>query len=493
MWRLRSIAIGCLAAGLLIDLGCTSDSRSGLPTGSPFSDPEARQSKGVPQGIATGDVTEHSALIWARTDGTELVQVEWWEAPASGPSLVPGLQAVTRTAAEPTSRAQDFTAKVLLTGLKPSTTYHYRVWTAPPEAMERFGEMARSSETGRFRTAPPPSQHRDVRFVWSGDLGGQGRCRAGEIGYPIFDEMRALEPQFMLFLGDTIYGDEQCEAPPNVYGSGFVATTVDEYRAKHRYQRGAVALRRFLTDIPVWVIWDDHEVRNNFSGPFDPHMPAGRQALLDYWPIHTPPDDPTRLHRILRYGADLELFILDTRQYRSRNQDSDGPAKTMLGAAQREWLIANVIKSTATWKVIATSVPLSNAKKGSPQIPGNDGWARGDDGTGFQHELITIIHSLLKQRVRNLVWLSGDVHYAAMFAYDPSGDGRPDFHEFIAGPLSARAGGLVPPPALFRPSQLYAETGFDNFGLVTANSQSFQVDIIDASGKVRHTHSVPAR
>ena len=78
------------------------------------------------------------------------------------------------------------------------------------------------------------------------------------------------------------------------------------------------------------MIWDDHDVRNNFAGPYDEQL-AGRQALREYWPIASPARDPHRLYRHVRYGADLELFILDTRQYRSRNADPDGPAKTMLG------------------------------------------------------------------------------------------------------------------------------------------------------------------
>ena len=101
---------------------------------------------------------------------------------------------------------------------------------------------------------------------------------------------------------------------------------------------------------------------NNFSGRYDPQMPMGRQALLEYWPNRTPADDPTRLYRQVRYGADLEIFILDTRQHRSRNADLDGPNKTMLGQTQLKWLLEGLTRSTAKWKLIATSVPLSNSK-----------------------------------------------------------------------------------------------------------------------------------
>jgi alkaline phosphatase D len=222
-------------------------------------------------------------------------------------------------------------------------------------------------------------------------------------------------------------------------------------------------------------------------------MPAGRQAFLEYWPIGTPPEDPVRLYRKFRRGADAEFFLLDTRQYRDRNADQDGPAKTMLGAAQRDWLIEGLIRSTATWKFIVTSVPLSNPKAGPAQMPGNDSWARAGDGTGFQTELRAIVNTILKNRVRNVVWLAGDVHYTQVNAYDPNGDGTPDFHEFIAGPLSAVPGKPVPPHPAFKPVTLHSEGGFYNFGLVTVNKGELRLEIVDEAGLPRFTRTFKAQ
>ena len=99
---------------------------------------------------------------------------------------------------------------------------------------------------GNLRRFPDAKNHVPVTFAWSGDLGGQGRCRRGAAGYPIFDVMRAQQLDFFLFLGDTMYGDNLCPSPPNEPGADFLATTLAEYRARHRDQRGAEALRRFL-------------------------------------------------------------------------------------------------------------------------------------------------------------------------------------------------------------------------------------------------------
>ena len=276
-------------------------------------------------------------------------------------------------------------------------------------------------------------------------------------------------------------------------GADFVATTLDEYRARHLYQRGAAALRRFLEIVPVYVTWDDHEVRNNFAGPFDERMPAGRQALREYWPIASPPDERQRLYRAVRYGADVELFILDTRQYRSLNADPDGPAKTMLGDTQLQWLLDGLGASTAIWKVIATSVPLSVPKGGGEAVPGNDGWDGGSDGTGFERERQVIVEAILQRKLNNVVFLSGDVHWVQVNAYDPNQDGAIDFYEFVAGPLSARPGRITAASEGLHPTRLINEEGYHNFGLVRVTKTVFDVMIVDDAGHARFSHRLLAR
>jgi alkaline phosphatase D len=446
----------------------------------------------VSHGIATGDVTSDAAVVWFRTDGSAQVEVRVatvknWE--LSVPGEAPQ-QSLMKTELVTTNNEQDFTVKVPLTGLIPATRYRYDVRTIKPAPSPGSSTITRQ---GEFMTAPASVESAPTSFLWSADLGGQHHCRDVQTGYPIFDILRAQKPDFMILLGDLIYGDDTCPSPPNAIGSDFTASTLNQYRAKHRYQHGSLALQQFLASVPIWATWDDHDVRNNFSGPYEPQMPLGRQALLEYWPIFTPPGDPTRLYRQLRYGADLEVFILDTRQYRSRNADLDGPNKTMLGQTQLAWLVDGLIRSTATWKLIATSVPLSIPKGGGLAMPGNDSWARGTDGTGFQTELRVIVNAILSQQIRNVVWLAGDVHYVQANGYDANGDGVIDFHEFICGPLSgASKAPLLPNPA-FKPTTLFSQGGFMNFGKVTVRGATLDVTIIDDSGKVRFSHQLTAQ
>lgn len=443
----------------------------------------------LPQGVAVGDVSSHRALLWLRTDGSASVQIEWaplslWE---TASKLATVTAPVPRTTFLATTAEADYTLTVPLEGLSPATRYQYHVTIdyADQSAKHFSGKLAAK---GNFITLPEEHTSAAVTFAWSGDLGGQGRCRQGVGGYPIFDVIHRQEIDFFLFLGDTIYADNLCPSPPNEPGADFKATTLETYRLRHRYQRGAEALQRFLRTVPVYAIWDDHEVRDNFSGPFDPHMPAGRQAFREYWPIASPKEESNRLYRSVRYGADLELFILDTRQYRSRNEDQDGPDKTMLGPTQLQWLLDGLCTSTATWKVIVTSVPLSIVKGGV----GNDGWGADNNGVGFERERQVIVDAILGQKLKDVVFLGGDVHWVQANAYDPDQDGTIDFHEYMAGPLSARPGRITAASEGLHPTRLVNESGYQNLGLVRATRRSFDVTIIDEAGDNRFSHHIAA-
>jgi alkaline phosphatase D len=475
---------------LLSGVNCSSSPRSGFEKGeAPIAAP---LSGDVSHGVAIGDVTSDSALVWFRTDGPSHGQVlfakaEDWERAKSGTlqhsSSVKSTQFTSKN-------EQDFTMKIPLDGLLPRTRYHYDVRVSDPA---NGSPTTKGTAQGEFITAPSSEESVPVTFLWGADIGGQNRCRDEESGYPIFDLMRLQEPDFTILLGDLVYSDDTCLSPPNAPGSDFKASTLNEFRAKHRYQHESAALQRFLASVPIWAIWDDHEVANNFSGRYEAQMPLGRQALLEYWPIRTPAADPTRLYRQLRYGADLEVFILDTRQYRSRNADRDGPNKTMLGKQQLSWLLQGLSRSTAKWKVIATTVPLSNRKPGSIATPGSDGWASGKDGTGYQTELRMIVDSLLSRHIPNVVWLAGDVHYVQANTYDPNGDGIPDFYEFICGPLSGASPTPSSPETTFKPTTIFSEGGFMNFGKITIKGNLMNVAVLDGSGTVRFSHQLTAQ
>ena len=226
-------------------IGCTSASREGLPPGSPFLDAGVMKPEVLPQGIAVGDVSSQGALLWVRTEGPASVQVEWaplsvWQSASKMASTV---APVVRTARVTTGPETDFTVTIPLEGAVPATRYRYHVLVGRAGESVVQGEAVLAAQ-GEFTTLPEVRSSVPLSFAWSGDLGGQQRCREGAGGYPIFDVIRKQDLDFFLFLGDTIYSDDTCPSPPNEPGADFKASTLAEYRARQRYQRGAESLRR---------------------------------------------------------------------------------------------------------------------------------------------------------------------------------------------------------------------------------------------------------
>jgi len=421
--------------------------------------------------LTVGEASDRGAVIWIR--GTSASPVSITYARAGGGE--------ERQAQARLSLAADRTGKVALSGLEPGTRYRYKA------------TQGGASAEGEFVTAPAPDSETPVRFAWSGDLGSRGYCRGVTDGYPIFRAMARVPVDFFLFVGDTIYGDHVCDGPETVPGSGFVAKTLAQYHAKHRYNRADAALQAYFRQTAVFAIWDDHEVVNDFSGSVEPRMPTGRQAFLDYFPIVPPREEPGRLYRRFRWGRLLEVFILDTRQYRSANSDPDGPGKTMLGRAQRRWLVEGVSGSTALWKVVVTSVSLSvpTGRKVRDSWSNANVWGFPEEGgTGFAVERDAILRDLRIGGVKNLVFLATDVHHAELIRHHPTTEWS--FHEFIAGPLSASMGRPRPLDDALNPRSLWALGGVLNFGEIAVDATSLTVRIIDADGRVRHTHTVGA-
>jgi alkaline phosphatase D len=418
----------------------------------------------LPVLVTVGEVAAGRARLWLRVESaTARVEV----GPADG-----GARRRLDVRPDP---ARDYTAVVDLDGLQPGARYTYGVDAGP-------GARA----AGVFVVAPLPDADRAVRLQWSGDLGGAGHCRDAEDGYPIFRTMVRRPPDLFLFVGDTIYADHTCGGAPHVRVPVPLAASLEGFRAKHRYNRADPAVQQYFRSTSVYPIWDDHEVRNNFVGPDDELMPEGRRAFQEYFPVAGPAEEPGRLYRAVRWGRHVEIFILDTRQYRSSNETPDGPGKSMLGAVQRRWFLEAAAASDATWKLVVSTVPLGIFTGGRV----SDSWSSANmlgfprnGGIGFVHERDFILAELRARHVHNVVFLSGDVHHAELIRHQPAADYA--IHEFIAGPLSARQGY---PRFLDRSlnSRSLASLGFAlNFGEIVADGRTLVARLLDAAGNVR--------
>jgi alkaline phosphatase D len=243
-------------------------------------------------------------------------------------------------------------------------------------------------------------------------------------------------------------------------GKDKVAETLDEYRANYRYNYLDENLRRFYAETAVFAQWDDHEVRNNwFPGQVIPDSDTrykersvdllaayASRAFLEYQPLRLNPVEPERVYRSYRYGPDVEVFILDERSYRGPNTPNNQPERNaideFLGQEQLAWLKTALVQSPATWKIMASDMPVS-LFVADPL--GTEAWANNQPGPplGRELQLAEILKFIRDNQVRNVVWLTADVHYAAAHFYEPSR---------ARLPTSSRSGSSWPVPCTPAPS-----------------------------------------
>ncbi len=462
----------------------------------------------ITHGVQSGDISSDGGMIWARTDrpAQMMVEVATTESFRNARTLPP-------ITALPDS---DFTARMLLADLPSGQDIFYRV---------KFRDLSHSAVAGepvvgRFRTAP--ADRRDVSFVWGGDVAGQGfGINPDDGGMFIFSAMKKHRPDFLLHSGDTIYADGPIPAEVKsangkiwkniaIPEKAKVAETLDEFRAAHKYNFLDDHLRAFNAEVPIFVQWDDHEVTNNWS--LSKELPAtykersiellaarGARAFQEMYPIRASLTEPGRIYRTINYGPHLDVFVLDERSYRGPNgpnlQDSYGPDSYFVGPEQLAWLKRGLLASKATWKVIASDMPISILvyddavnKKGSEAIAQGDGPAR-----GRELEIADLLRFIKTAGVRNTVWLTADVHYTAAHYYNPDKAQFQDFEpfwEFVSGPFAAGSFGPGDLDNTFGPELKYIKApGADRQNLPPSEGLQFfgHVQIQGATGQMTVT------
>ncbi len=364
-----------------------------------------------------------------------------------------------------------FTARLDLSGLPPGQRISYRVLFQDLSDLRTLS----SPISGHFKTAPADGS---VGVAWTADTAGQGwGINPDEGGFLAYESMRKAAPDLFVHCGDTVYADQPLVAERRLDdGSRWrnvvtpakskVAETLDEFRGNHLYNLLDENVRRFNAEVAQVVLWDDHEVRDNWvetqvltDDRYQVKSVAllaarAKRAFFEHYPLRYSPDESERVYRSLPYGPHLEVFALDMRTYRAPNspnrQPAPGPETANLGPAQLAWLKQGLRRSTATWKVVASDMPLGLLV---PDGPTNFEAVANGDGPplGRELEIADLLRFLRVENVRNVVWITGDVHYCAAHHYDPARAVFKDFlpfWEFVAGPIHAGTFG----PAILDPT-----------------------------------------
>jgi alkaline phosphatase D len=415
------------------------------------------------EGIQSGDVDAGSAMVWARADRAARMRVEF--------STVESFDTSLGAASADALPDRDFTARLQFAGLPAGQDVFYRI---------RFEDVASglSGETrvGHFRTAPRAGE--SISFVWSGDTAGQGwGIDESRGGYRTYRTMLRNRPDFFIHCGDHIYAD--CTIPPTqelpngetwrnlvTEEKSAVARSLAQFRGNYRYNWLDRNFRAFHAEVPMLAQWDDHEVSDDWSpqGSYDDTgfdargqsrlVARARRAFFDYMPIREIAAEGGRIYRRIGYGPLLDVFMIDMRSYRDSSWNKGEDRDTcILGATQLAWLKRELSASNATWKVIAADLPIG--------LVSLDAVALGDGPPERrEHEIADLLSFLKLAGVRNVVWLTADMHYTAAHHYDPARAMFTDFEpfwEFVSGPLHAGSWGPGQLDNTFGPKAMYAK------------------------------------
>ncbi len=474
----------------------------------------------LPYGIQFGDVEPGITTVWARADRAARMWVEIGDEDS--------FRRARRLCGPLATEASDFTAR-LDVSLPPGSSARRLVRVGFEDAHSGiFSDWTQ----GLLRPAPAASTRlRPVRFVWGGDVAGQGWGINPEFGgMRIFEAMRQRDPDFFLHSGDTIYADgpiaEEVTAEGgriwrNLVAEGVhkVAESLDEFRGRYRYNLRDENVRRFAAQVPQLWQWDDHETVNNWSPSkdlsadprytvkdIDVLVRRSRQAFLEYSPQRRSRDpQSTRIDRVVHYGPLLDVFLLDMRSYRGPNTDNlqpvSGPETAFLGRRQLRELAEGLRRSRAVWKIVAADMPLGLHVPDGVDAQGKPRWeavANGENGLprGRELEFAKLLHDI--RHVDNVVWLTADVHYCAAHYYDPNHAAFQDFSpfwEFVAGPLNAGAFGPNALDGTFGPQLIFQKAppapnasplaGYQFFGEINIDpdTRSLRVNLRDIAGE----------
>jgi alkaline phosphatase D len=476
----------------------------------------------IPYGVASGDISGNRAVIWSRSNKPARMIVEY--------STNESFRNFRRVVGQVASDKTDFTSRMYLSGLPQGQQIFYRVMFEDLHS----SNISSAPVQGTFRTAS--QGNKDIFFAWSGDTVGQGWGINPDFGgMKIYESIRKLKPDFFIHSGDYIYADGPIKSEVTLDDGTIwknlttpekskVAETLQEFRGNYIYNLLDENVRRFNAEIPQLVQWDDHETRNNwYPGQIiqdddrykikDVSLLAKRakQAFLEYAPIRYDSKDPNQIFRSFNYGSLLQILMLDERSYRganSPNRQTVASSETaFLGNPQVLWLKSQLLNSKATWKVIASDMPLGlvvpDGKTNFENSSNGDGQA-----LGRELEIADLLKFIKQQNIRNVVWLTADVHYAAAHYYDPNRAQFQDFKpfwEFVAGPLNSGTFGPNKLDNTFGPQVKFQSVtldmkqnrspkdGLQFFGTVKidAASKVMTVALLNLEGKVLYSVDLP--
>jgi alkaline phosphatase D len=242
------------------------------------------------------------------------------------------------TAVDP---GRNYTVQWKLDGLISGTKYVIEL-----EARRTGKTEITSSISGSFRTPPDRDSINDLNFciVTCHDY---PRRDDSINGHKIYKSMLQLFPDFFVHTGDIEYYDK-----PGPY-----ALTEELMRFKWDRIFALPNQRAFYKQVSTYFMKDDHDALTNDAYPDMKYGTVSWERGLEIFDREQFPSNDLP-YKTVRWGKDLQIWMVEGRNYRSKNSDPDGPGKTIWGKEQKEWFFSTLKESDATFKLLITPDPI---------------------------------------------------------------------------------------------------------------------------------------
>lgn len=411
-------------------------------------------------GVASGEPRPDSVVLWTRLaphpmqiDGgmpPRAVPVQWAVATDAR------FTRIVRSGAVLADPDVVHSVHVDVAGLQPGREYFYR-----------FEAGGQQSPVGRTRTAPDPNARNErLRVVLAS-------CQHHEAGfYAAHREIASADVDLVLFVGDYIYETEvpsyqRVRMHPHVFGTDPSRYTLVDYRLHHASYKLDADLRAAHAAHPWLMVWDDHEVLNDYAGVTAPELPdrlaflrlraAAYRAYFEHLPVspsRAPVGPVMRMHDRYEWGQLAEFWTVDGRQYRDRHvchglhapknggllwrcDAANAPDRTLMGQDQEYWLADGLASSTRAWKFIVQPTQITPATIRTPLGPlvYADGW------DAYPAARERLMAAIAQPRVPDVICLGGDVHrhVAANLRLNPMDPTSPIVaSEFVTSSLTSK-------------------------------------------------------
>jgi phosphodiesterase/alkaline phosphatase D-like protein len=302
------------------------------------------------------------------------------------------------------SGLNDFSASLTLDNISHGATYKYRIQFENEDYSQWF----------QFKSFPAANKPGKFSFIFSACM------REKYMGFNIFEKIAQRSPTFVALLGDQMYGDydgdlnkledylENASLREKMTKEGEIILSDKSVLRAFRSKYSRVFdgnFQKMVRNIPLMATWDDHDYGKDNSDGAYPYKEEAKRVFKENYPAYPFEVEDGGIYYKFTI-ADVDVFVLDTRWYRSPMEDEDGKDKKMLGDAQLSWLLAGLKESQSACKIVFSSVSLNDY--GGDTSSGRTGY---DSWMGYKFERNKILSFIKKNQIQGVLVFSGDQHY----------------------------------------------------------------------------------